>query len=243
MKSYRKLKNDYELLENQYMTLYAEKLELEYRCHSLDAEYTYQKEQSDEILKLHENARKLKHDMKNHLLVIASYLQDHQLDETKKYLSKILDKLNHMYTYIETGNSLLSHILNAKLEEAQNKGMIVKAQIENLSFSRMDSVDFSVILTNILDNAIEHQTNNRAEILVEIAKKRGYETIVVKNRIEESVLERNPSLKSTKNDTDEHGFGVKQIKEVVMKYQGLIDFYEEDSMFCVCVMIPAGDIL
>jgi hypothetical protein len=49
---------------------------------------------------------------------MAAYLQENQIEEARSYLSQILDKLNNIYTYIETGNTLMSHILNAKLEEA-----------------------------------------------------------------------------------------------------------------------------
>ena len=58
----------------------------------------------DEIKKLHERTRTLKHDMKNHMMVLTSFLNDSEYDKAKSYLSKISDNLNKMNTYIETGN-------------------------------------------------------------------------------------------------------------------------------------------
>lgn len=239
MKGRKDKEKELVMLHQNYQRVCAEKMELEYRLQYFEDNRLYEKEQGEEILRLHESARKLKHDMKNHLMVIASYLQENNPDEAKRYLSKILDKLNRMYSYIETGNSLLSHIINAKFELANQNGIELKANIENLSFEQMESVDFSVVLSNLLDNAIEAETGcMMPRIEVEITRKRGYNTILVKNKIMESILEINPNLQTTKSEKDQHGYGINQIQEITRKYSGMCDFYEEEKMFCACVMIP-----
>lgn len=63
----------------------------------------------------------------------------------------------------------------------------------------MGSVDFSALLSNILDNAVEASEKTTDKfIYVAILKKRAYDTILVKNKIDNSVLETNPELKSCK---------------------------------------------
>ncbi len=237
-KNKRRLKD----LEEAYDKVLSEKLELEYKCRELEQEYTHEKTQRDDILSIHENARKLKHDMKNHIMVITAYLQENDVDHAKEYLSKIIDKLNGMYTYIETGNSLMSHVLNQKLETAHKRGIHVKAQIENLSFEQMESVDFVSMLTNLMDNAIEGAESGEgreSSIYVCIERRRGYETVLVKNSISKSVLETNPKFESTKPEGNNHGYGIRQIRQIAKKYDGLCRFFEEDGMFCAAVMIPA----
>ena len=100
----------------------------------------------------------------------------------------------------------------------------------------MESLDFSALLSNLLDNAIEA---NPTEISVVISQRRGYETILVKNTISKSVLTENPDLKTTKSDGTSHGMGIPQIKAITEKYGGMCDFYEEDGYFCACAFIPA----
>ncbi|MBP5222357.1 MAG: GHKL domain-containing protein, partial [Lachnospiraceae bacterium] len=73
---------------------------------------------------------------------------------------------------------------------------------------------------------------------VRIAKAKGYETILVKNKISESVLGKNPELKTTKENRSEHGRGVPRIRELSQKYGGMCDFFEEDGFFAVCAFIP-----
>ena len=229
----------YDELMQKYDELYSKYSELEYQLREMKSNADSIREQDEEIKGLHESMRSIKHDMKNHLMVILSYLNDEDPEEAKKYISQILNKLNAVHSYIETGNSLMNHILNEKLSLARDMGIDIKAEVENLEFSKMESVDFSALLTNMLDNAIEAELEApSSEIRVAISRRREYETIVVKNRIGSSVLESNPNLETTKEDKAEHGKGVAHIRQITEKYSGMCDFYEEDGFFVACAFIP-----
>lgn len=239
MKKHENYRLKIQELDMRCTALLEERCELQLELDALKEEWGHIREQDQEIRQLHENVRRLKHDMKNHLLVIASCLNAKDYDTARDYTSGILDKLNSIHSYVETGNSLMNHILNEKLELARSRGIAVKASIQMLSFAKMDSLDFSALLSNLLDNAIEacgEISNPRLQ--VEIGKRRGYEMILIRNRISESVLAHNPQLLSSKPDDTVHGMGIPQVKGIVEKYQGLCDFYEEEGFFCACVFIP-----
>lgn len=234
---YRKLKADYKKLDKAYSDAVAENLDLKLRYDNLKADYNSNKSQREEIERLNENTRRLKHDMKNHCMVIASYLSNNETENAKEYLSVILDNLNKTYSYVNTGNSVMNYIINLKLEYAHEKGIETKAEIQNLEFKKIGSVDFSALLGNLLDNAIEASVNvTDPFIYVGILKKRGYDTILIKNKIGESVLETNPQLNTNKDNLQAHGYGVKQIKKITEKYDGVMDIYEENDMFCVNIL-------
>lgn len=237
----KRLKNEYKQLEEKYMKLFGEKSELEYELSSLKENAEYIRKQDNEIQALHQSMRQLKHDMKNHLMVIASYINDEDYKEAKSYASKIIGKLNAIHSYIETGNSLMNHVINEKLEQARNNGIVIKAEIENLQFKTLESIDFSALLTNMMDNALEAsmmEEEKDRELHIFITKQRGYDTICVKNRIKKSVIDCNPNLNTTKDNKDIHGIGVGKIKSIVDSCEGMCDIYEEDGFFCVKVFIP-----
>ena len=239
MRQHRQLQKELAIQEEKYLSLLAQKSELEYQLSVQREEVAYSRQQESDIRSLHQSVRQLRHDMKNHLMVIASYLNSGDYEAAKTYTSEILDKLNVMHSYIETGNSLLNHILNEKLELARSCGIAGRAEIEPLSFSRMSSIDFSALLTNLLDNSIEASKNEPdGELLLHIFQERGYDAISIKNKIEKSVLEENPQLHSTKEDKEQHGIGIAQIKEIVAAYDGIYDFYEKEGYFCFRVFIP-----
>lgn len=240
MSRYKDLKAAYDELDKRYAGLLAEKLDLEYRCEELEADMKAAQARQENIEKIAENTRRLKHDMKNHVMVIASYLSNGETDKAREYLSVVLDKLDRVYTYIRTGNSVMNYIINTKLQYAHKNGIKFKAEIENLSFAKMGSVDFSAVLSNMLDNAVEASMDSKEKyIYVSVCKKSGWDTMTVKNKIDSSVLDVNPELISTKADKDKHGIGVKEIKTLAEKYDGMTDIYESDGMFCVSVMIPS----
>lgn len=232
----KRMEKEYAVIDKAYTKAITENMEISEKLSNIIQEYTKQKDTAKEIKLLHEKSRILKHDMKNHILVITSYLNSNQYDEAKKYTSDILDNLNKMYTYIQTGNSLLNYIINTKLQIAKDSGIDVKAEIENLPFEYIGSVDFSALLNNLLDNAIEGSlASEKKELIINILRKKGYDTISIKNSINSSVLNSNPKLNSTKKGED-HGYGLTQIKRIVKKYNAMLDIYEEQNYFCVNVL-------
>ena len=233
----RKLEQNKYEENNQMLTEYvAANLDMEKKLEQMSQDYAKQQDMEKEIRNMQEQSRLLKHDMKNHTLVILSYLEEGRLEEAKTYTSDILDKLNMMYSYVNVGNALLNYIINNKLSRAKEVGLEIKAEIENLAFSYMDSVDFSALLNNLLDNAIEAAQNSKVKKLeVVIAKQKGYDVITVKNTIDASVLENNPDFVTTKQE-EGHGFGMKQILNITDKYEGMLDTYEKNGFFIIGVM-------
>lgn len=224
--------------QDRLLTKYlADNLDMEKRLSDIRHDYDKQQEMADEIRRIQQQIGLLKHDMKNHTLVILSYLEENKTEEARKYAGEILDKLNRMYTYVNVGNSLLSYIINSKLSMAKELGIEIKAEIQNLPFSYMDSVDFSALLNNMLDNAINGVLGSAGKKLeVSIVSEKGFDVITVKNSIDGSILENNPNLLSSKTEPG-HGYGVKQMKAITEKYEGDIDIYEKDGMFIVRVML------
>ncbi len=224
--------------QDKLLTEYiARNLQLEKKLSEMESDYQIQQQMSEEIKRIQEQIRLLKHDMKNHTMVILSYLEENQIEEAKRYAGEILNKLNRMYTYVNVGNELLSYIINHKLSEAKEQGLEIKAEIENLSFDYMASVDFSALLNNILDNAIRGALSSREKKLeVQIYRQKGMDIVTVKNSIDESVLDKNPELVSTKQEAG-HGYGMKQIRSIVEKYDGMMDVYEKNALFIVSVML------
>ncbi|MBD5487112.1 MAG: sensor histidine kinase [Lachnospiraceae bacterium] len=224
--------------QDKLLTRYlADNLDMEKRLSDIRDDYDKQQEMAEEIRRIQQQIGLLKHDMKNHTLVILSYLEENKTEEARQYAGEILDKLNRMYTYVNVGNSLLSYIINSKLSMAKEQGIEIKAEIENLSFSYMDSVDFSSLLNNMLDNAVNGALESGGKKLeVNIVSEKGFDVITVKNSIDGSVLKDNPELASSKEEPG-HGYGMKQMKAVTEKYEGNIDIYEKDGMFIVRVML------
>lgn len=234
-------KKDYEEkiteIDQKYCEALSENLELKEELHLLQEAYEKQQNVNDEVQRVYSETRRLKHDMRNHLLVIASYLNENKAEDAKRYTSDIIDKMELEYSYISSGNGLLNYLLNEKFAKAKEQGVYIKADIENLSFAAISGVDFAAILGNLLDNAFDAACNSiEKQMWIQVKNKRGYDAIRISNSIDNSVLAQNPLLKTSKNDCEGHGIGVKQARSLVDKYNGLFDVWEEYGMFHVQVM-------
>lgn len=188
--------------------------------------------------------RTVRHDMKNHLLAISCYLNSGDIGEAQTYISRLTDEyLPNIQKYICTDNMALDAIVNAKLTVCRKKKIYLEVRYEKGSLPDFDPMDTGVLIGNLLDNAIEAAENTESKhILLEIGTKGEYRSILIKNSIEASVLENNRNLKSSKGDKEVHGIGLKSVKSIVKKYAGMIQFFEENGMFCCSVLLDKDKI-
>lgn len=90
----------------------------------------------------------------------------------------------------------------------------------------------------MLDNAIEacEKCIETAKVIeIQIVSDEYKLLITVSNTVSAPVLIR--ELKTDKPDSEMHGFGIKTIKSIAKKYNGIVDFYEENNLFNCQVLL------
>lgn len=180
----------------------------------------------------YQQTKVLHHDMKHYLMTVMGLVSNGNQEEAKLYLETILEKkLPLIYTGIQTGAVAVDSVINAKFSACREKGIDVKAFL-NTEFKEIDEMDMSILLSNLLDNAVNGcQNSDEPKIDLEIARKKSYIRITVKNSISKSVLSNNPDLNTTKPEKSMHGYGITSIREISRKYDGTVNFREEGKLF------------
>ena len=181
----------------------------------------------------------LRHDFKNSIDCIARMIQQNKREDALHYAEQLKKrKIGNIQTHIECSSSVINAVLNSKFSDAHDKDIATSFKMvvqipESLEF------DISIILSNLLDNAIEACCKNDAasRIVLSITKNNAYYQLLIKNTIVDSVLEWNKSLKTIKAGKNEHGWGMKSIFDIVEKHQGMIEIFEENGEFCVCTLL------
>lgn len=206
----------------------------------MEMQYEEQKKSYDSVQTVYRNLQILQHDLKNELLCIFNFIDKNQNDEAKKYITKITDtKLNQFHEYIKTGNEIIDAVINVKLNYAREKNIDIVCNI-NTDFCGFDENDIIRLFSNAIDNAIESCIKQKSgRIKVNIENKRNYLCITIGNTIKSSVLENNSELKTTKKDSEYHGLGTQSMKNITEKYDGMIEFYENENMFITNIMIKS----
>lgn len=98
------------------------------------------------------------------------------------------------------------------------------------------------LIGNALDNAIESlkKEENQAlrEINVNIVRREGTCIIQTVNYVKNNVAMLDGLPLTDKNDEENHGFGAKSMRNVVLTYGGQLRFFEENNMFTMLAVIP-----
>lgn len=184
----------------------------------------YETKLLDIIKEKTEELSKVNHDFKHHIAVLQQMLENNT-DTAKQYLNSIT--LPKSMEYIHTENVVLNYILNDKISLAKSKNINVRRSvIGNTSDFYINNIDISIILGNLLDNAIEAcaLVCENPFIDIEIIVDQYKTVITIKNSTILDNKETNEKLMTTKLDKKHHGYGMKNIETVVNKYQGE-DFY------------------
>lgn len=139
---------------------------------------------------------------------------------------------------MNTGNRVVDVVANTKLSMCQNENIKTVLDINDFDLN-IDDVDICIVLGNLFDNAIEASKKLDSEklIMFEISQKKSYANIIIKNLINDSVLQNNPKLITNKAGI--HGIGLKSEKQVVEKYGGMMELYEQDDFFIADVWLPS----
>ena len=192
------------------------------------------KEKYQEMLK----SRKVVHDMKNHLLALKKYDQERDWEGLHQYLNELSDDMLDDSYQIWTGNRMLDMILNQKTKDAKEKE--TDMQIETEVFATLPFSDREIIslFGNVLDNALEaceRIQDKKRWIKIKIKKKNHLLYIETSNAIKEMPVQNQKEFVSVKEDEILHGYGMKNIQDIVRKYDGIFR-YKIYGEYLVCII-------
>lgn len=185
----------------------------------------------------------VRHDIKNQLLTIMKYADEGKNEDIKEYVSVLTNNyLPNILNYINTNNAAFDAVINSKIAVCSQRNIFMEVNIKQNTDIFILPSEIAVLFGNLLDNAIEAaKDTDEKRITIDIQKNASYLIIFVSNSIKSSVLKDNKNLETSKPDKELHGIGIKSIKNIVEKHNGMIQFYEEENEFCCHIMIDTTE--
>ena len=206
----------------------------------LHMQITQQEKRIREEEKNYREVQLLRHDLKRYLVTYRQLLQDGKYEIIEADIDKILGKRLNTNHCVYTENTILNAVICEKMEQCSIKTIKIEVQVN--ADKDMDSIEYGVMLSNLLDNAIEAEEQEKEEnryICLNIGVEQNMIHLVVSNYISESVLQNNALLETSKKNKQLHGIGLRGVKEFVNNKEGEIEIFEENHMLvvhiCVCV--------
>lgn len=203
----------------------------------------YQTEQSKrhlgEVRSIHTEMRGYKHDFHHHLQTLKGQLEAGEVERALSYIEQLDQKLMNMDTLLKTGNVTLDAILSAKIAQAktENIEVAVKANVpDDLTIS---DVELSIIVGNLLDNAIEAcgSVDGRRFIRIYMSIKGKMLYFSMLNSAGGKKKKTGTLFSSHKIGV--HGFGLRRAEVILEEHGGWCKYNSEDGAFTSEFLVPA----
>lgn len=184
--------------------------------------------------------RKIRHDMNAHLDLLWSLLEEGKTDEASAYLEDVLAKTRTAsFSMIDVGNEFANAVLsNESMKMPEDVMFVCEGKIP--AEVNLKEFEMCTILANLVSNAreaCERIENHKKEIYLQIKQNKGHLVIVIENPIEWEVDEGHLEGTTTKGNDKEHGYGLQNVREIVLKHQGELNHEVREGRFVVEVLI------
>ena len=220
----------------------------------------------EEVENMYRQTRGWRHDYHNHIQTMKAYLTMGETERLGKYLDRLDQDLTTVDTVVKTGNVMIDAVLNSKLSLAKARNIRVEAKAKVPVNLEISEIDLSLIIGNLMDNAMEACLQIREEekrfirIYMDVMKGQLY--LYVMNAVngrpqkrrkesrqdeafrgglypEENLQEKSRPAEylSTKKGRG-HGFGLMRVDRVVKRHKGYIDRQNEENVFATEILLP-----
>lgn len=188
---------------------------------------------------LYSAQRKKVHDFRAHLDVLNRLMKNKDYTAAEEYLEKITEQQTDRLFLVNTHHPILDALFNTKVAEATQKKINIDFEVNDLSKLPFDSSDMVVLLSNLLDNAIEacqqYEKEDKTIHVMAISQKDFF--ISIRNTSAPVVI-LNGSIPTTKPEPQLHGFGLANIQLILEKYHGEHTMFYENGWFQFTADIP-----
>lgn len=194
--------------------------------------------QLDVITRSQEQIRMLQHDLKYHIRELASMAEKNHIDQMVSYLNDMNQLTSNPDEFVCSGNDKIDSNLNYLLKNAKNRLKDVSANIRIPMNFEKAAFDINIIISNLLDNAITASEKSiEKTLMMNMMLEKSVLYISIKNSYNGQLLPKGDLFLSTKEHAELHGYGLKNVKRIIKKYNGTISISHTDVLFSVDVML------
>lgn len=216
------------------MILWVKNRILQEENNTLVMEEQLQHQKYCEMIEVMEQNQELIHDTKHHFLIVQEYLKNEEYENLQKYVKQISDEFQRTVPKVYTGIKILDFILEQKRVVAQKSG--IRYEIDTMLLTGIPTTEQETcaLFGNLLDNAIEACCLVKTEekwIKIQIQQINQLLSIELLNTFEIPCIRKQGVFETIKEERSVHGYGIKSMRRIVDKYQGIITYEEKEKIF------------
>ena len=196
-----------------------------------------QDENIEALSQAYAGQRQMTHDYRAQLSTLADILDQGNWEEAKSYLSELIALQSERILLVSTHNAAIDAILNQKGYIGQRQGIDMRFRVNDLSGLTLPRVDVTIVLGNLIDNAMEaclRVPESDRWVSIQILYAQGILSISIINpSLPVQII--NGQIPTTKSEPLLHGYGLRNVKDILNKYEAEYTFSFEDGRFIFTV--------
>lgn len=185
--------------------------------------------------------RKMTHAFRGYLFTLSDLLAKGNTAAAQSYLDELKVRQTERILLVNTHNPIIDAIFNQKGYAAKEQDIDLHFEINDLSEMSIPSVDLTVVMSNLLDNAIEaceklEKQERRMAVKAIYNKSDNPPTLFFSvENASKSVEIFGDHIPTTKPEPELHGFGLPNVMDILHKYGVfyLMDYKDGSFLFCL----------
>lgn len=203
----------------------------------------------DDKENVYDKARMLRHDLKNMMFGIKGSLKENNYDEFEKLLEEFEKTTNDVNFKQQAAivsqleDPAVKWLFADKLMEAQKRGINTSLVVsKKINFGRMKRSEFTSVLGNLIDNAVEAAEESENKLLkIAVFNKNGDTIISVKNTYGKKPVISKIFDKGYSEKKGHSGLGLYSVRKTVNSYpEILLDIRIQNNYFTVDMNISGS---
>lgn len=182
----------------------------------------------------------LQHDIKHHFMAISALAKKQKYMEIPDYIEKIQHHYQNHTSYRHySDHALIDGILNYMLENTASRFKYLRIRVDIPSQIAFSNFDMSVLLGNLMDNAIKAALESEDKYLdLDMNYDKGVLILIITNSYDGNLSMHKNRLISTKTDTElPHGIGLSSVEKIVEQNNGYLNISHEMHRFTVKIVL------
>lgn len=183
--------------------------------------------------------KSFRHDLVNHLSTLKILLHKDQVEHAFTHIEQMVNSSYMTKEYARSGNIVIDSIINFKLQEAEEYKIEVNILLKIPSEISVRSFDMVIILSNLLDNAMdatkEYEGERKLDIRMSFIK--GRLIIKVENSFDGLIYVDDHGIRSKKTDEENHGLGINNVRKSIQNYNGTMDIEVTEETYSTTILL------
>lgn len=200
----------------------------------------------DSIVENWQNLRRMRHDLRHFILMMNEYLDSGAYDKLRSFLKGLAAANEQSSRVVLSGSTVLDALTGYWRQRAEQQGVELEAELRAPDL-QVDDVYIAIIIGNLLENAVEAAAriaqDERRYVRLQVKVTGGMLLVRVENSFDGQIHQRDGHFYSAKLAFKQPGLGLENVRVIVERCAGYLDFSVEGKLFIASVGISNRKLL